>query len=163
MLTFWDVVVDFTQEEWECLDSAQRTLFIVVILENYSNLSLTSETTENSNNCRCNNHGDASVDSSNPDKHESMHTEEELCKSKVCEKSLNLCPNITQDQRVYTTKKEHRQGEYGDYYDSACIHSFATKKSPLEGDHTSVGNVFNSSLLPQSSLYIRKFILERNL
>ena len=78
----------------------------------------TSETTENSNNYRCCNHGDASVDSSNPDRHESMQTGEEPYKSKDCEKSLNLCSNITQDQQLYTAKNKHRQGEYDDYFDS---------------------------------------------
>ena len=44
-VSFKDVTVEVTQEEWQRMDSAQRTLYREVMLENYSHLISVGEQT----------------------------------------------------------------------------------------------------------------------
>ncbi|XP_040827376.1 zinc finger protein 1 homolog [Ochotona curzoniae] len=47
LVSFEDVAVDITQEEWQIMDNTQRTLYRDVMLETYSNLLFVDPYTKN--------------------------------------------------------------------------------------------------------------------
>ncbi|XP_037067685.1 zinc finger protein 120-like isoform X3 [Peromyscus leucopus] len=111
-VTYGDVHVDFTEEEWALLDSSQKNLYRDVMLETYRNLTTIGYSWEDhiiEGHCQSSRrHG----------RYESSHTGEKTSEYTQYSKDFAYHRHLQRQERIHAGKQPYESLQYGENLDS---------------------------------------------